>query len=212
MSRRSARRDGDRDLVGKAIHWQQIEEDLEQAAIRRAIDRRARNDDRRRTHARERVIHVVRPATAEQCVRRKRREIDERRGHAAFSERGQRMLEERARLRARRWAARDADGGECVRVVAFMCPMRASTSAAGRNANRTAVEFRMTAGRGRATAGKRKRPGLMGPPGASRFSTLFYVAAIGGKSPRAFDCVWNLWRRGCRVKREVRSGIVYCGR
>jgi hypothetical protein len=52
--------------------------------------------------------------------------------------------------------------------------------------------------------GKRKRPGLMGPPGASRFSTLFNVAAIGGKSPRAFDCVWNTMASGpLRQAREV---------
>jgi hypothetical protein len=36
--------------------------------------------------------------------------------------------------------------------------------------------------------GKRKSPGEQEPPGLSRFSTLFYVAAIGGKSPRIIDC------------------------
>ena len=33
----------------------------------------------------------------------------------------------------------------------------------------------------------------MGPPGASRFSTLFYVAAIGGKSPRALQLCLELY-------------------
>lgn len=28
----------------------------------------------------------------------------------------------------------------------------------------------------------------MEPPGVTLFSTLFYVAAIGGKSPRVFSC------------------------
>jgi hypothetical protein len=38
------------------------------------------------------------------------------------------------------------------------------------------------------------------PPGASRFSTLFYVAAIGGKSPRVFDCVRTLAGTASDVK------------
>ena len=33
----------------------------------------------------------------------------------------------------------------------------------------------------------------MGPPGVSRFSTLFYVAAIGGKSPRVFQLCLELY-------------------
>ena len=37
-------------------------------------------------------------------------------------------------------------------------------------------------------------PGTVVPPGVSRFSTFFYVAAIGGKSPRTFDCIHILER------------------
>jgi hypothetical protein len=49
--------------------------------------------------------------------------------------------------------------------------------------------------------GKRKSPGGNEPPGLSRFSALFYVAAIGGKSPRFIDCADTLCRIADAVKR-----------
>jgi hypothetical protein len=61
--------------------------------------------------------------------------------------------------------------------------------------------------------GKRKSPGGNQPPGLSRFSTLFYVAAIGGKSPRSIDCADTLRIFGRNVKtliatREQRRGQI----
>jgi hypothetical protein len=50
---------------------------------------------------------------------------------------------------------------------------------------------------------KRKKPGRIQPPGLSRFSTLFYVAAIGGKSPRHFDCGLMIVVSLVPVKREA---------
>jgi len=68
--------------------------------------------------------------------------------------------------------------------------MRASTDAAGRNAIGTAVEIRLTAcGRVTSDVPENESARLKRPPGASRFSSLFYVAAIGGKSPRDFNCL-----------------------
>src|SRR5690349_8518772 len=53
---------------------------------------------------------------------------------------------------------------------------------------------------------KIRMPGGEKPPGMSRFSTLFYVAAIGGKSPRTFDCAGKTKRdwSGCQ-------GVLDCG-
>jgi hypothetical protein len=44
------------------------------------------------------------------------------------------------------------------------------------------------------------------PPGMSRFSTLFYVAAIGGKSPRVFSCEFysKVQRLPCQAGAEKR--------
>jgi len=53
-----------------------------------------------------------------------------------------------------------------------------------------------------------KMPERSGRRARSRFSSFFNVAAIGGKSPRAFDCFGTLWRRGRRVKRGFGSRIV----
>jgi hypothetical protein len=49
------------------------------------------------------------------------------------------------------------------------------------------------------------------PPGASRFSSLFNVAAIGGKSPRVFSCEGqsrgiDCFRQGDRLARLRRGG------
>ena len=41
---------------------------------------------------------------------------------------------------------------------------------------------------------KTRTPGTVVPPGVSLFSTLFSVAAIGGKLPRAFDCIHIIGR------------------
>jgi hypothetical protein len=46
--------------------------------------------------------------------------------------------------------------------------------------------------RGELMLQKNESPGRERPPGASRFSTLFNVAAIGGKSPRTIDCPWTV--------------------
>ena len=48
---------------------------------------------------------------------------------------------------------------------------------------------------------KNESPGRKRPPGASRFSTLFNVAAIGGKSPRIINCLETISNLRRRVKR-----------
>ena len=55
---------------------------------------------------------------------------------------------------------------------------------------------------------KTNRPGDKTPPGVSRFSTLFNVAAIGGKSPRTIDCLMTLSKSDRAVKL---SGFCHLG-
>jgi hypothetical protein len=62
--------------------------------------------------------------------------------------------------------------------------------AAGAPCGRCAAESMEHGVRKRSRAWKRKRP-VREPPGASRFSTLFNVAAIGGKSPRSDVQLWR---------------------
>ena len=50
---------------------------------------------------------------------------------------------------------------------------------------------------------KTRTPGTVVPLGVSLFSTLFSVAAIGGKLPRAFDCTLIIGRDRKRVKTRM---------
>ena len=87
-----------RDLAREGILGQQVEEDLEQAAVCRTIDRRAHDDDSGLADGAERGGNLAVFAPAQQTVCRELSQIDESSWSRALPlECRQRQLEQRAR-------------------------------------------------------------------------------------------------------------------
>src|SRR6267143_6450160 len=108
----AARGDRDRDFSRECLLWEEIEEDLEQAAVCRALNRGADDNNPCVQHGLNGLGHVAIFAAAEQSVSRQCGEIDEPgRPGALPLECRERQLEQRTRARDRLGAAGQANNG-----------------------------------------------------------------------------------------------------
>jgi hypothetical protein len=99
VSRTATRRDRQCHLPGEHARRQQIEEHLQQAAVRCAVHRRAHRDDLRIRNGRERLVDGRRARATEQGISRQLRQIHEQRPRARPGEHSRRPVEQLARSR-----------------------------------------------------------------------------------------------------------------
>jgi len=90
------RRDRDRGFPRERVLRQQVEEHLERAAERGAVDRGAHDDDVGAEHRGHRLLHGGRGGPPQQGVGRQRREIDQLGTRLARGERAQGGLQQQA--------------------------------------------------------------------------------------------------------------------
>src|SRR5918992_1396326 len=113
---RGSRGNAQRDLPGERALLKEIEEDLEQSRIGRAVDGRARDEDCRALDLREGLLHACIRSSAEERIGGELGEGDQCGLYVVFTKTTEGMVEQAARSGLLRGTSRDPNGSHALFV------------------------------------------------------------------------------------------------